>query len=211
MGKLQRVFAALCGALALGLGIWGAELAVSSPDREPVLLETDPGISQTAQSLLDSLCDGNPEALSQYLVGNPSLSAPTGGSAESRVWEAYVGSISYRLEGDVYGTNQGPAMDVTMEALDLEKLCRRVQTLVPQALERQIASAQDIHELYDSHNSYRQEVIDRALLESLEQALAEGPETKETPLTLHFSYQGTWLVQPEKALVVFLSGNITGA
>lgn len=209
---MQRVFAALCGVAALVLGGFGVETAFSAPERAPVLLKTDEGIPQSAQSFLDSLRGGDLDGASAYLVGTPDLAPKEElGEAQKMVWEAYIASMDFRLEGTVYGTNQGPAMDVTLQALDIDSLCARLRELVPQTLERQIASAKDVAELYDAEGGYRQTLTDRVLLLSLEQALGENPQTKETRVTLHFVYSGgQWQIQPESGLIAFLSGNMSG-
>lgn len=208
---MQRVFAALCGVAALVLGGFGVETAFSAPERAPVLLKTDEGIPQSAQGFLDSLCGGDLDGASAYLVGTPDLAPKDLGEAQKMVWEAYIASMDFRLEGTVYGTNQGPAMDVTLQALDIDSLCARLRELVPQTLERQIASAKDVEELYDAAGGYRQALTDRVLLLSLERALGENPQTKETRVTLHFVCSGgQWQIQPESGLIAFLSGNMSG-
>ena len=211
--NIQRFFAAFCGLCALCLGLWGVRTAATAPDRTPVLLRESPEAVASAQAMLDALCQGDLEAVSRHLSGTPALTQPGNGSeASRRVWQAYVDSIAYQFTGSLYGTSQGPAVDVQVDALDLTALTDRIQALVPKLLRQHIAQAKDISEVYDSGNGYRQELVDQVLLEAIDAALKEGPATRRTELTLTLHYEAKrWYVLPENALILLISGNEMGA
>ena len=211
--NIQRFFAAFCGLCALCLGLWGVRTAATAPDRPPVLLRESPEARETAQAMLDALCQGDLEAVSRHLSGTPALTQPgNGGEASRRIWQAYVDSMTYRFTGPLYGTSQGPAIDVQVDALDVTALTDRIQALVPGLLRRHIAQAKDISEIYDSGNGYRQDLVDQVLLEAIDAALKESPAACRTELTLTLRYQAKdWYVLPDNALILLISGSEIGA
>lgn len=213
MGKTQRIFAALCGAAALVLGGFGIWLGVTSPGKSPVLLKTDQGAQDRCRDFAQCLREEDFEGLSKTLLGTPQITQYSGEEAlAQRIWQAYVSSMDCTLEGVLYGTDQGLAQNITLEALDLEDLGARLEEKVPLLLEARMEEARDIQELYDSRNGYRQEVIDQVLLQALDEVLSQKPQTRETTLTLRLCRsRGQWLIQPEGDLIRFLSGNIAGA
>ena len=120
--------------------------------------------------------------------------------------------MTYQFTGPLYGTSQGPAIDVQVDALDVTALTDRIQALVPGLLRRHIAQAKDISEIYDSGNGYRQDLVDQVLLEAIDAALKEGPATHRTELTLTLRYQAKdWYVLPDNALILLISGSEIGA
>lgn len=213
MGKTQRIFAALCGATALVLGGFGIRLGLTAPGKSPVLLSIDQGAQDRCRDFAQCLRQGDFDSLSQTLLGTPQITQYSGEEALSkRIWQAYVSSMDCALEGTLYGTDQGLAQNITLEALDLEDLGARLEEKVPLLLEARMEKAQDIQELYDGGNGYRQEVIDQVLLQALDEVLSQKPQTRETALTLRLCRsRGQWLIQPEGDLIRFLSGNIAGA
>ena len=213
MGKTQRIFAALCGAAALVLGGFGIRLGVTSPGKSPVLLKTDQGAQDRCRDFAQCLREEDFEGLSKTLLGTPQITQYSGEEAlAQRIWQAYVSSMDCTLEGGLYGTDQGLAQNITLEALDLEDLGARLEEKVPLLLESRMEEARDIQELYDSRNGYRQEVIDQVLLQALDEVLSQNPQTRQTTLTLRLCRsRGQWLIQPEGDLIRFLSGNIAGA
>ena len=213
MGKTQRIFAALCGAAALVLGGFGIRLGLTAPGKSPVLLKTDQGAQDRCRDFAQCLREEDFEGLSKTLLGTPQITRYDGEEAlAARIWQAYVSSMDCTLEGELYGTDQGLAQNITLEALDLEDLGDRLEEKVPLLLEARMEEAQDIQELYDSRNGYRQEVIDQVLLQALDEVLSQNPQTRETTLTLRLCRsRGQWLIQPEGDLIRFLSGNIAGA
>ena len=213
MGKTQRIFAALCGAAALVLGGFGIRLGVTSPGKSPVLLKTDQGAQNRCRYFAQCLRQGDFDSLSQTILGTPQITQYGGEEAlVQRTWQAYVSSMDCTLEGGLYGTDQGLAQNITLEALDLEDLGARLEEKMPLLLEARMEEARDIAELYDGRNGYRQEVIDQVLLQSLDEVLSQKPQTRETTLTLRLCRsRGQWLIQPEGDLIRFLSGNVAGA
>ena len=211
--NIQRFFAAFCGLCALCLGLWGVRTAATAPDRPPVLLRESPEARETAQAMLDALCQGDLEAVSRHLSGTPALTQPGNGSeASRRVWQAYVDSMTYRFTSSVHGTSRGPAIDVQVDALDLAALMNRIRELVPKLLRRHIAQAKDISEIYDSGNGYRQDLVEQVLLEAIDAALKESPAACRTELTLTLRYQAKdWYVLPDNALILLISGSEIGA
>ena len=211
MKKMQRVFAALCGVCALGLGLFALRLGLRAPELSPTLLQADPEALACAQALMDAACAGDLETAGSLLLGDPALTQLAGNDAAGTLWDAYFASMTYSIDGMLYGSDQGLSLDITAQALDLDKLADRTEALVPGILERRVENAQDVSQIYDQ-NGYRQDVIEEVLLAAIRQALSQTPETRQTQLTLHLVWNGgRWQVQPEQGLLRLLSGNMTGA
>ena len=92
---------------------------------------------------------------------------------------------------------------------DLNALTERIGVLAPEILQQRIESAEDVSEIYDETNSYRQELTDWVLLEAIRRALAEPVVQKEQKLSLQLVYDGgQWKVRPDQALLELLSGGL---
>lgn len=76
-------------------------------------------------------------------------------------------------------------------------------------LNQRVEEAEDVSEIYDENNEYRESVVMEALQEAVKAALQEDAETVTVSLTVNLKYQnGTWWVVVDNALLDAFSGGI---
>lgn len=203
---LSAVFAGLGGCLAaLALVI-----CLTQRNAEPKLLVYPQEAVSCARNMLTSVCAGDFQAASQYLYGEPSLG--TGSqwedTASQYLWDAFVSSLDYQTHGGCYATASGVALKVTITGLDMGQVLQDMKSLAPELLEEMVNQAEDMDEVYDSDQEYRDEFIQSVMYRAAEEALVDADSTSQE-LTLSLMYDGsTWWVVPDEALLNAISGGI---
>ena len=196
----------LFGLLALLSAAAALCAAVCFRDAGPVLLEVPAEAREQVERLMDAVCEGNFTDAEQLLYGTPDLGADgmPEDPVDAMIWQAYLSSLDYRLVGEVYATDTGLAQDVKLIGMELETVTRnlgsRARTLLDQAME----TAEDVSELYDEKNEYREKLVLDILREAARQALEEDARYGYQILTLPLVYSdGQWWVEASEG-----SGNI---
>ena len=120
-------------------------------------------------------------------------------------------STSYELVGECFATDSGLSQKVVFRSLEFssvtEKLGDRARTL----LEQYVAEAEDVSQIYDEENNYREEFVMAVLEEAVEQALREDVQYSEREFVINLTYKdGRWWVIPGQDLLNAVSGGITG-
>lgn len=154
-----------------------------------VFVTNPEGITQTADSLLFCVQNGNWEDLGLHISGNPSLDPNTEetDSAENRIWKAYQQSLQWVCAEEF--EVQGPYViqRVSITCLDISTVTRTMMQLLSESAAPQ---AQD-----ELLKAAAQQVLD-----------TQSPTIqKELTLTL-VRENGRWLVVPNSALLALLSG-----
>lgn len=204
-------FSGFFGILGLFLALAGVFLAVTNREASPVLLRQPEAAGIQVQTMLDALCAGEYDVVSDCLYGTPDLGME--GQAADRVgqlfWEALGDSFSYEVPGDFHATDSGVALDVTISALDLSAVTANLRERAQAKMEQRIAQAEDASELYDENHEYREEFVMDSLYEAAREALEQDAKTITWDLTLNLIYEnGQWWIMPEQALLKALTGGI---
>lgn len=177
------------------------------------VLAVSPEVSETATAFLDAVCAGDYAAAGQHLYGTPDLGldqAPADDVA-AILWDAFVESTDYTLEGEPYAANGGLCQDVVFTGMDLfaaaDALGQGAQQLLPQYVEQ----AADLEAVYDEQNQYRQEFV-RKVLQDAADAVTRDPSyhTSQTIQLTLLHRDGQWWVSPDAALLRAISGGISG-
>ncbi len=208
--KGYRIFAALCLALGLILGGFTVWLSLDAPKEDPVILELDPAAGETAAAFLQEISQGELDLAGEKLLGTPKLSGPEEDEKDPAwlLWNYYYSHMTCTPQGELYA-GRGLRQDAVVSAPDLNAITERIGALAPGILQQRIESAEDVSEIYDETNSYRQELTDWVLLEATCRALAEPVTPKEQTLSLQLVYDGgQWKVRPDQALLELLSGGL---
>lgn len=208
--KGSRIFAALCLALGLTLGRFTLWLSLEAPKADPVILELDPAAEETAENFLQEISQGALDLAGEKLSGEPDLSGPAEDETDPAwlLWNYYYTNMTCTPQGQPYA-GRGLQQDAIVSVPDLNALTERIGVLAPEILQQRIESAEDVSEIYDETNSYRQELTDWVLLEAIRRALAEPVVQKEQKLSLQLVYDGgQWKVRPDQALLELLSGGL---
>ncbi len=208
---VSRIFAALFALAGLTLGTMGIRLALTSVQAGPVLVQVPETARERVTAMLDLACAGDFEGAGSLMQGSPSLGAARDPAdpAGKVLWDAFVESLSYELVGQLYATDSGVAQDVTITALVPDSvtggLRGRTQTLLQQRLEE----AEDVSQIYDENNNFREDVVLDALLEATRQAVAEDGTTQTVQVTVELIYlEGQWWIVVTEDLLRALSGGI---
>lgn len=204
--RICAFLAALCAAAAIAVA---ALCQKGSPE---VLLVPEDAVQQ-AQNLMDALCAGDFDKAQAALYGSWDLGAvgepsdPVG----AILWNAYVDSLSYELEGGVYATPTGLAQNVRLTHLSFETLTANLGSRSRTLLQEAVDAAEDVSQLYDEKNGYREELVMEILQTAAAQAAREDLAyvTEEIPLQLIYQ-DGAWWVVADQTLLKAISGGITG-
>ena len=69
--------------------------------------------------------------------------------------------------------------------------------------------AEDVDQIYDENNEYRQDFVDAVVRDAMEQALKQDARYVETELTVNLAFhQGQWWILADEALMRAISGGI---
>lgn len=210
--KKIRIAACFWALLSLLFAAAAIGVVVSCRDAEPVLLEVPEEAALQAEKLMESLCGGDFAEAQTLLYGTPDLGAdrdPTD-AVGAMVWEAYVRSLDYELVGELYATDAGIAQKVKFIHMELDtvtaQLGRRARALLNEAM----ASAEDVSQLYDENNEYREALVMDVLREAARQALEEDVRYGYQVFPVHMVYEeGQWLAVADREFWKAVSGGIS--
>lgn len=209
--KLARFFAVIFGAVGTLLMVGSIVLCFVFRDAPVYLAEVPAAAAECTRELMEAVEDGDFEAASQYLYGQPELGAgrEPADAMGKLVWDAFVDSISWEFAGECYATDSGICRDVTVTALEIPSVTENLTSRANAILTARMASAAEMSELYDEENNFRPELIEEVLREAMTQALTEDAETVTEEVTLALIHQdGRWWVVPDQALLQLLSGSL---
>ena len=207
---LPSAFFALLAVCFAGLVLYAA---VFCRNIRPVLVYGGQEASVRAEELMDAVCSGDFERAEQLLLGTPDLGAdrkpedPVG----RMIWDAYLNSLDYRLVGGIYPTDQGIAQDVKIISLELSTATEQLGRRARELLNERVEAAQDMEQLYDENNEYREELVMEVLREAAGQALEEDVRYGYQVVTLNFVYQdGQWWILADQNFLNAISGGVAG-
>ena len=210
--KIAKLFSGIFAALGAVLMLLALVLSLSSLNASPKLIQASQEAVDQSQALLDAIARGDFDAAGKTMYGQPELSgAPASeDAAGQKIWEAFVGSLSCAFRGGCYATDTGLARDAVITALDVPSVTDAVGEHAHALLTARVESAEDMSELYDEENNFRQDLVDAVLLEAVDQAIREDGQTTAFEVTLSLIQRdGQWWVVPDQALLQAISGGLT--
>ena len=209
----QKILIWVLSAALLLAGIAAGALAVHISlqyrQEKPILLEQPEAAIAQVTGMMDAVCEGDYDNASTYLLGTPSL-----GVAEkpenivgAMLWDAFLDSAEYQLTGDCYTTDVGVAQNISFTYLDTASVTANLRQRAEELLNRRVEEAEDVSEIYDENNDYKEEIVMEALQEAVEAALLEDAKTVTVTLTVNLKHQnGQWWVVVDNALLDAFSG-----
>lgn len=213
--KIAKIFTRILSALfgVFGIAIAAAAVYVSfySIHAAPVLVKQPDAAEIQVVRMLDSVCDGDFDAAGNMMQGTPNLGVDRPASDEVGVliWDAFLESLSYEVAGDCYATDSGVAQDIRFTCLDVQSVTATLRERSQNLLEQRVAEAEDISEVYDENNNYREDVVMDVLYDAAQAALEEDAQTQTVEVTVNLVYdQGQWWIVPDDALLKAISGGI---
>ena len=212
MKKIKAIAAAFAIAGIL-LALSTVALSLGKLHSAPVLVAASEDAAGAAQELMDALSEGDFSKAETVLYGQPSLGADRqAADAVGRlIWEAFVESIDYRLEGTLYATDGGLAQNVSITTLDIGSVTAPLKSRSERLLEQRVAKAEDVSQIYDENNDYREEFVMQVLYDAASQAIAEDAKYITKDITLNLVYHDEqWWVMADQALLRVISGGTAG-
>jgi hypothetical protein len=209
----RKIFGALLCLLGIGVAIFTVNIGLRNQNALPVLVETPVTARQRLEQVLDSVCSGDYDTAGTMIYGD--LSFGVDSLPEDPVslmfWNAFQESLSYTLEGELYTTREGLAQKVRVTGLDFSSVTATLRERSQHLLEQRVADAEDMSEIYDENNEYREELVMSVLYEAAQAALAEDAEYPEKEIIVNVIYrQGQWWIVADDALLDAVSGGIAG-
>lgn len=209
----RKIFGALLCLLGIGVAIFTVNIGLRNQDALPVLVETPMTARQRLEQVLDSVCSGDYDTAGTMIYGD--LSFGVDSLPEDPVslmfWNAFQESLSYTLEGELYTTREGLAQKVRVTGLDFSSVTATLRERSQHLLEQRVADAEDMSEIYNENNEYREELVMSVLYEAAQAALAEDAEYPEKEIIVNVIYrQGQWWIVADDALLDAVSGGIAG-
>ena len=206
--KILGVILVLAGLILAAGGIY---VSFASLDAEPVLISEPVEASGRVTELMDAIVACDYEKASSVLYGNPQLGLDREPADEVGVmlWDAFVKSQSYELKGGCVADHSGLTQQVVMTYLDLSSVTENLAARSQAVLMQRIDEAENIDEIYDENNEYREDVVMDALKEAVTVALKEDAKQTSVELTLNLIYRNKqWWVVSNSQLINAISGGI---
>ena len=212
MRKIKNIAAAFAVA-GIVLALSTVVLSLCQLRTSPVLLSASEEASNTAQELMDALQQGDFSHGETLLYGTPSLGADRqpADAVGQLIWDAFVKSIDYRFQGELYTTDSGLAQDVSITTLDILSVTNPLKNRSESLLEERVQKAEDVSQIYDGNNEYREEFVMQVLYDAASAILQKEARFVTTEVTLNLVYyQNRWWVMPDQALLRVISGGTAG-
>lgn len=207
--KIARFFAYVFACIGILLLIGSMGFFLLNRNADVRVLELPREAVSCSEDFARALNDGNLEAAAQYIYGQPDLGVDMvpENPESALLWEAFRDSIAVELKED-WTVEQGSLVRTcSITTLDVSVVVGKLRERVPSVLDRRIASAQNLAEIYDEQNNYREELIAQVLQEALQQALAQDAESMTRDVTLKLvNRDGHWWVVPHQNLLQILTG-----
>lgn len=207
--KIARFFSyifACIGTLLLvgsmGFFLWSrnAQVRIQQLPREAVAV---------SEAFVQALNEGDLEAAAQLMYGQPDLGVGTvpENPETALLWEAFRDSIAVELKEE-WTVEQGNLVRTcSITTMDVSVVVGNLQERVQSALDQRIASAQNLAEIYDEQNNYREELTEQVIQEALQQVMTQDAESMTRDVTIKLvNRDGRWWVVPHQNLLQILTG-----
>lgn len=209
--KISKFFAVIFGLLGAAIAAGTVFLCLQSLNQAPTLVKTPINATTQVESLMRSVCKNDYAAASALIYGTPDLGTQQEDAdpITSTIWNAYVGSIEYELVGDCFATNSGIAQNVHLKYLNIIGLTDALKVRARSLLEQRINEADDMEDIYDENNDFRQDFLDAVVKDAVKTTVSQDVQYLEADLTVNLAYtEGKWWIVADDALVRFLSGGM---
>lgn len=206
--RLLSVLFALVAVCTASVAVW---LGFAYKNADPVLLSPPLAAKSQAVAMMNALCKGDFEGVSQRILGNPDLGVDREAAQEVGVliWDSYVDSLSYEMDGTCYATDKGLAQKVKLTCLDMTSVTEGMRERTQTVLDERVDSADNLFEVYDENDEFREEFVMDVLYDVAETVLEESAREMTVELTINLTYQdGQWWVVADSALLDAISGGI---
>ena len=179
----------------------------------PIMVSAPDGALECSETLMEALRNGDYDAASACLSGEPDLGLDREPEEEAGklLWKAFSESFQYEFTGDCYATSTGVARSVMITTLDLNKISARLPQRLDDLLEEKLINSTNASEIYDAEGNFREDIIQQLLIQALSEILEEDAATVTRGVSLNLVYEnGQWWVTFDQALLQAISGGVIG-
>ena len=187
------------------------EVTKNNLDSIPILLAPVEEAEAQAKALMDAVAAGDYDTAGGLILGNPKLGVDRdpADATGMMIWEAFVESYSYEMIGDSFATDSGIAQNVKVSFLDISSVTKNLRERSQSLLEARVAEAEDVSDIYDENNEYKEDFIMAVLEDSVKDALREDAAMTGAEFAINLVYRdGNWVVVSDSALMAAISGNV---
>lgn len=207
----NKILSCLFAALGVCAAVLGIVLSISFLKTEPILLKRSDAAQKQVVSMMDAVCMGDYSAAGQKMYGMPAFGPNREATDDIGVlfWDAFSDSVSYELVGDCHAQSHYIAQKVRITHLDFASLTEHLRPRFQALLEQRIAEAEDVSEIYDENNNYREDVVMELLHQAAEECLQEEGKLVTVEVSVKLIYdQGQWWIVPDEELMEAITGGI---
>ena len=211
--KRYRILSLIFGLLAAAVAALTLWVTFGALDAQPVLVTPPAAAAETADAMLAAVCAGDYETAAEMMYGTPDLGMDREPTDEvGRIlWDACQESFTYELMGECYATDSGIAQDVKIISMEIPTAVGQLGSRTHKLLNEKMETAEDVSELYDENNEYREDLVMAILEEAVRQALEEDIRYSYRIVTLDLVYaEDRWQVVANQDFLTAVSGGITG-
>ena len=208
----SKMVSRLLGLLAVLAALVTAALCAYAVRQPPVLVSRPREAEELAVQLMEDISKGDFAAASSAMLGKPDLGPmrEPDSVVGKLLWQGFLDSFTYAYSGSCYAADSGVAMDLQVSYLDFSSAIQNMGERAGTLLKERVRHAEDMDDIYDEHNEYRQELVQEVLTQATTQAI-QKEEPVSHSLTLHLTFaDGQWWVVPDARLLGVLSGGTVG-
>ena len=208
IAKLFGLVFILAGVVVAGFTV---ETAKNNLDSIPVLLTPAKEAEAQAEALMEAVARGDYNTAGTLILGNPKLGVDRdpADTVGIMIWDAFVESYSYEMVGESYATDSGIAQNVKVSYLKISSVTKNLRERSQTLLEERVAAAEDVSEIYDENNEYKESFVMEVLKDATQDALAEDAEMTTAEFTINLVYRnGNWMIVSDNTLLAAISGEI---
>lgn len=211
MKWIAKIFGLLFALAGLAVAAFTVKLSLDNLTSIPVLLAPVEEAERQAVKLMDAVTAGDYATAEALILGNPKLGVDRdpADAAGVMIWKAFVESYDYELVGESYATDSGIAQNVKVSYLDIGSVTANLRERSQTLLEERVAQAEDVEQIYDENNDYKEAFVMDVLSDAVTDALKEDAKMTGMEFTLNLVYRnGDWVVVSDSALMTAISGGI---
>ena len=207
--KVARFFAIIFACIGVLLLIGSMGFLLWNRNAPVRIAELPQEAVSVSEQFVQALNAGDLEAAAKWMYGQPDLG--TGAvpeEPESRLlWEAFCGSLTVEPAGQWVVEQSALVRTLRITNLDISAILGKLPEFTQSLLDQRIAAAENLSDIYDEKNEFREELVNQVLEEALQQVLAQEEQTVTRDVTIKLiNRDGHWWVVPHQNLMQILTG-----
>ena len=209
--KISRFLAAIFGALGVAAAVLCVFLSIRFMNAGPIMLKQSESAAHQVELLMDAVAHNDYQAAGALIYGNPDfgMNREPEGEVSKLIWDAYISSIRYELDGELYATESGVAQNIVITSLDISSVTEKLKGRSAELLEKRVAEAEDTQDVYDENNEYKEAFVMQVLYDAAAAVLEDEAVIREQRITVNMICEdGLWMIIGDSQLLSAISGGI---